>query len=122
MPTYDMPTKEMLDAAEAAWDRLPAVATREKLACVFLAMRKAAPQKASAAPGPLDPEIVEDMRRAAAEIRELRTENRRLAGIALAVEAFHTALMARPPQQGIAPDMAWTLERRAEALARSARE
>lgn len=111
MPTPDMPTKEMLDAAEAKWDRLPAVALRQRLACAYLTMRKAEPQKASAAPGPLDPEIVEDMGRAAAEIRELRTENRRLAGIAFAVEAFHLALMSRPPAEGVSLDAAWALER-----------
>ena len=51
------------------------------------------------------------LRRAAAEIRELRRQNAILGAVADTVKAFSMALSSYPPSQGISSDIAWELEK-----------
>lgn len=53
---------------------------------------------------------------AAREIRELRRMNDLMAAQVSVVEVFRAALLGPPRSQGQSVDVAWVLERRAEAM------
>lgn len=61
-------------------------------------------------------ELRDFMRRAAAEIRELRRANQILAAQVSVVRVFERALCGPSPAQGMSEDLAWRLEHEADQL------
>lgn len=56
------------------------------------------------------------MREAAQEVRNLRRTNELLTAQVRVIAVFEAALIGRPSQGGMAPDIAWALDLRADEI------